>query len=125
MTQRDPVDRQRFIAPALVLPQDWNNELGVPSETRRSYALLMSFSANKRDALDVTMPVAHRMSHLRSCAVLVAEKYRVPRSIIIERVARIAGVDITQAASDADIERAAAALQRLNDHGVHESDSNQ
>ncbi|MCX5691816.1 MAG: hypothetical protein NTV94_18820 [Planctomycetota bacterium] len=85
----------------------------------------MSFSASKRDALDLTMPVAHRMSHLRSCAVLVAEKYRVPRSIIIERVARIASVDITQAASDAEIERAVAALQRLKELGLHESDSNQ
>lgn len=85
----------------------------------------MSFSANKRDALDVTLPVAHRMSHLRSCAVLVAEKHRVARSTIIERVAGIAGVDITQAASDTEIERAVAALQRLKDHGMHGSDSNQ
>lgn len=81
----------------------------------------MSFSANKRDALDVTLPVAHRMSHLRSCAVLVAEKYRVARSIVIERVAAKTGVDITQAASDAEIERAAAALTQLRVSGLHDS----
>ncbi len=46
----------------------------------------MSYSANIRDARDERLPLRHRISHLRSCANHIAEKYRVPRSVILERI---------------------------------------
>jgi hypothetical protein len=78
----------------------------------------MSFSAHKRDALDATMPFNHRMSHLRSCAMLMGQKYRVPRSAIIERVLQLCGVDITISANEAEVQRAVQALVQVKELGL-------
>lgn len=78
----------------------------------------MSFSAHKRDALDATEPVLHRMSHLRSCAMLMGQKYRVPRSEIIDRVRELSGVDIMQPATDEEIHRAVEALVNIKQAGL-------
>ena len=78
----------------------------------------MSFNAHKRDALDVTLPINHRMSHLRSCAVLLGDKYRVPRSSIIERVLHLCGVDITVSAKEPEIQRAMQALVIIKESGL-------
>jgi hypothetical protein len=78
----------------------------------------MSFSAHKRDALDASMPFNHRMSHLRSCAMLMGQKYRVPRSTVIERVRQLTGVDITVQGSEADLLRAMDALVRIKQTGM-------
>lgn len=78
----------------------------------------MSFSAHKRDALDPAMPLNHRMSHLRSCAMLMGQKYRVPRSAIIERVLNVCGVDISSPVADAEIRRAVEALVRIKASGL-------
>jgi hypothetical protein len=77
----------------------------------------MSFSAHKRDALDATMPLNHRMSHLRSCAMLMGQKYRVPRSAVIQRVRQLCGVDIMVLGAEPDIQRAMAALVRIKECG--------
>lgn len=78
----------------------------------------MSFSAHKRDALDATEPVLHRMSHLRSCAMLMGQKYRVPRSEIIDRVRELSGVDIMQPATDEEIHRAVEAMVNIKQVGL-------
>lgn len=46
----------------------------------------MSYSSNRSRVLDLTAPIAHRISHLRSCAVHMAQKYDVTRAIILEKV---------------------------------------
>jgi hypothetical protein len=46
----------------------------------------MSYSANMRDARDDRLPLRHRISHLRSCANHMAQKYRVPRSVVLELI---------------------------------------
>jgi hypothetical protein len=78
----------------------------------------MSFSAHKRDALDATRPFNHRMSHLRSCAMLMGQKYRLPRSTVIERVRQLTGIDITVQGSEADLRRAMNALVRIKEAGM-------
>ena len=85
----------------------------------------MSFSTHKRDALDATLPVSHRMSHLRSCAMLMGQKYRVPRNTIIERVLQLCGVDITGLADEEEIRRAMEALVTIKESGVGASGPDQ
>jgi len=78
----------------------------------------MSFSAHKRDALDATMALDHRLSHLRSCAMLMGQKYRVPRSAVIERVLQLCGVDISIPANEAEIQRAVGVLVQIKESGL-------
>lgn len=39
-----------------------------------------------RDARDDRLPLPHRISHLRSCANHMAQKYGVHRSVLLERI---------------------------------------
>jgi hypothetical protein len=55
----------------------------------------VSFSSNRRDALDEQLPLLNRASHARSCAMLVAHKLQVHRDIVIERVRELTNVDMT------------------------------
>ena len=82
----------------------------------------MSFNVHKRKALDAALPFNHRMSNLRSCAMLVSQKFRVPRSMIITRVAEQCGVDITLSANDAEIHLAVAILEQIKQSGLGDSD---
>jgi hypothetical protein len=78
----------------------------------------VSYSANRRDALDPALPIAHRMSHARSCAMLMGQKYWVPRSVILDLVRRTCGVDLTAPASDPEIAEAIGALDRIKAGGL-------
>ena len=78
----------------------------------------MSFSTHKRDALDPSRPMNHRMSHVRSCAMLMGQKYRVPRSAIIERVRHSCGIDVLRLGTDLDARRAVAALVHIKNFGL-------
>lgn len=78
----------------------------------------MSFSAHKRDALDESMLIAHRMSHLRSCAVLVSEKYNVPRSEVVNRIKSSCGVNIEEPQSNSDIQRVIEVLTLMKTSGL-------
>ena len=80
--------------------------------------LQMSYSNHKRQALDPGMPLPHRMSHARSCAVHVSQKYRVKRSVIIAQVHRISGVDLMVPQTNESVERAIAALDHIRNAGV-------
>jgi hypothetical protein len=78
----------------------------------------MSFSAHKRDALDSGIPLNHRVSHLRSCAMLMGQKYRVSRSTILDRVRELCGVDISAVGDEADVQRAVDVLARIKELGL-------
>jgi hypothetical protein len=78
----------------------------------------MSFSANRRDALDRGLPLSYRASHARSCAVLVAEKWRVKRSVVLKAVHQKCGVDLTVIGTDNGIETAIRVLEDLKLHGI-------
>ena len=82
----------------------------------------MSFSSHKRDALDGSLPFNHRMSHLRSCAMLMGQKYRVPRSKVIERVQQLTGVDITTPGTEAELQSAMNALVQIKQNGLDETE---
>ncbi len=63
------------------------------------------------------------MSHLRSCAMLMGQKYGVPRDVIIARVAALCGVDITRPGSKVEIQQAVRALVLIKEAGPTETTS--
>ena len=78
----------------------------------------MSYSSHVRRVMNPELPLATRVSHLRSCAMLVARKYGVPRSEILTRI----GIEPTYPAGDlpspVQIEHALAILQEVRRRGV-------
>ena len=78
----------------------------------------MSYSNHRRLALDPSVPVPHRLSHARSCAVHVSQKHHVRRSVIIAHVRQMSGVDLTALEHSDGIERAIAALDQLRTAGL-------
>lgn len=81
----------------------------------------MSFSAHRRNALDPTMPMPHRMSHARSCAVHMSQKYGVHRDAVIEAVRLACGVDLTAPGTEAGIVEAVRALDAIKANGLGEA----
>lgn len=78
----------------------------------------MSYSSNRRNALDTTQPFAHRTSRARSCAMLIAQKFRVHRDVVLERVQVVSGVDMHAMKTDADIASVIALLEELRFRGL-------
>ena len=78
----------------------------------------MSYSNHRRLALDNALPVPHRMSHARSCAVHVSQKHRVQRGAVLEYVRRVAGVDVSVPHDEGGIRRAIAVLDAIKSTGV-------
>jgi hypothetical protein len=70
----------------------------------------VSYSSHRRAALDAESPLAHRVSHVRSCARLVATKLRVPREDIAARVKATNGIDLSALTTGEAIEAAIAAI---------------
>ena len=81
----------------------------------------MSFSSNRRDALDSALPMSYRASHARSCAMLVAEKWRINRSLVIETVHQRCGVNLEAVGNENEIVTALNILEDLRLHGVTQS----
>jgi hypothetical protein len=79
---------------------------------------IVSYSSNRRNALDRDQPLAHRASRARSCAMLVAQKFKVHRDVVLERVRERSGVDMSSIARDADIAAAITVLEDLRHRGV-------
>lgn len=77
----------------------------------------MSYNVHKRLALDPTRPLAHRHSHARSLAVMVASRYRVPRQEVLDAVRRKTGLDVLTGVSGSDLPRAIAALDAIRARG--------
>jgi hypothetical protein len=68
--------------------------------------------------MDSTRPLAQRACHARSCAVVVAEKFRVHRSDVVRRVKDASGVDLMSPSTAADIEAAIVCLDALRLSGL-------
>lgn len=78
----------------------------------------MSYSTNRRDALDPGLPIAHRLSHARSCAMLLGQKYSIHRFVILDLIRRSCGVDLEAPAAEPDIIAAIGALDRIKAEGL-------
>jgi hypothetical protein len=78
----------------------------------------MSYSNHRRTALDQDRPIPHRMSHARSCAVHVSQKYRVPRDVVLEHVRHMTGIDLNVQQDEEGIQRAMAALDSMKATGI-------
>jgi hypothetical protein len=79
----------------------------------------MSYSANMRDARDDRLPLQHRVSHLRSCANHMAQKYGVPRSAILERIQIKPAYAPDELPSSEAVLRAAAMLDQIKGEGLY------
>ena len=80
----------------------------------------MSYSAHMRDTRDERLPLRHRISHLRSCANHMAQKYRVPRSVILERINIKPMYDTNELPSPEVVLQAAAVLDQIKREGLHD-----
>lgn len=80
----------------------------------------MSYSSNRRDARDPARPLNHRVSHARSCAMLIAQKFNVHRDAVLERVRKRCGVDLNRVASEDELNRAIDLLEEIRFRGVVE-----
>lgn len=78
----------------------------------------MLFSAHRRDALNQSLAMNYRASHARSCALHVAQKYKVKRSVVIALVRQKCGVDLMAVTNDEDIAPAMDALAYLKLRGL-------
>ncbi|MGJ8678526.1 MAG: hypothetical protein ACSHX0_13510 [Akkermansiaceae bacterium] len=54
----------------------------------------MSFNTHARDAVDLSAPINHRCSHLRSCALKLAQLQNVARSAVIDMISESTGINI-------------------------------
>lgn len=78
----------------------------------------MSFSSHRRDALDTSLPLPHRQSHARSCAMLMGQKCLVHRSVILDLVQQVCGTDLNRPATEAELVEAMLVLQRIKTAGL-------
>jgi hypothetical protein len=83
----------------------------------------MSYSANMRDVRDTRLPLRYRVSHLRSCANHMAEKYRVARSVILEGIQIKATYGGDELPSEEAILRAALLLDQIKRQGFAEPEN--
>lgn len=77
---------------------------------------LMSYSSNRKKALDGSLPIEHRLSHLRSCALHMANKYEVDRSLILAKISIEGKYEQLPAAEV--IESAVARLDQIKNFGL-------
>lgn len=78
----------------------------------------MSYSAHRRQSLDSSIPLEHRLSHVRSCAVHMAQKYGVRRSVILERIGIKDGYEGGIYPTPADVEAAIGKLDEIKKNGI-------
>lgn len=64
------------------------------------------------------MPLNHRASHARSCAMLVGQKWRVARSAVIDEIERQSGVNLLEITNDDQIQIAMKILEKLRENGL-------
>jgi hypothetical protein len=62
---------------------------------------------------DATLPLEHRASHARSCALHVANKLAVKRGAVLEHVKQRTGVDLDMPCSDETLAVAFASIEAL------------
>lgn len=82
----------------------------------------MSFNSHRRKLLDESKPLEHRASHMRSCALHVANKLGLEREVVMQLVARETGVSLYNPKSAAELMIAYEALEKMRAQAAH-SDS--
>jgi hypothetical protein len=73
----------------------------------------MSFGSDRKAVMDEARPLAQRASHARSCALHVAQKLGVSRSVVLGKSALRAGVDLDHPADAEAILKAFAFIDEL------------
>lgn len=76
----------------------------------------MSYNVHKRQALDTSRPILHRMSHARSCTVITATRHGVRREEVIQRLLEKTGLDLMSPMSDEQLARAMEYLEYLREN---------
>ena len=78
----------------------------------------MSFNSSRRKSLDEALPLQMRASHVRSCALLVAEKFGLNRDAVIKDVAARTGIDLHDLEDGESILVAIECLEQLRQGGA-------
>jgi hypothetical protein len=78
----------------------------------------MSYSSHRKAVRNPSLPFPHRASHLRPCALLVANKLAVSRDAVIDAVKSATGIDLHAPEDVGALERALAALEDMRMHQV-------
>jgi hypothetical protein len=78
----------------------------------------MSYSAHRRQSLDSSMPIPRRISHVRSCAVHMAQKYGVTRSVVLEEIGIKNGYEEAAFPTSSEIETAIKKLDEIKKNGL-------
>ena len=78
----------------------------------------VSFNSSRRKAANGELSLMQRASAARSCALLVAQKFRIPRSTVLALVQQKCGVDLNQSATGEEIMTALKILERLKREGL-------
>lgn len=68
--------------------------------------------------MDPTLVLSQRASHAQSCAMLVAQNWKVQRSNILDAIRRQCGVDLAAVKTQEDIEKAIPIIELLRLHGL-------
>lgn len=88
--------------------------LGVRSKAKTAFSVeTMSYSVHRRLVADTTLPLEQRARHARSCALHVANKLAVKRSVVLEYVKQQTGVDLVMPGADEALVVALASLEAL------------
>lgn len=72
----------------------------------------MSYNAHQKLILDSTLPMTHRFSHLRSCAVILSNLLGQKRSEVVTSIQTQTGINIEQLGNE---EQLLKALDNLNE----------
>jgi hypothetical protein len=75
---------------------------------------MSSFQYHYRIALDPERPFNHRMSHARSCALVLSRRWGVGRSEVLEHVRAASGVNLFLPATEEQLGKALQVLEALS-----------
>lgn len=73
----------------------------------------MSYISDRPKVLDPALPFLIRISHARSCAQIVAQKYGAKRSFVLELVRIMSAVDLTDTQCESDLAHPLDVLDQL------------
>ncbi|MEL6797426.1 MAG: hypothetical protein AAFO89_11470 [Planctomycetota bacterium] len=76
----------------------------------------MSYNVHKRQALDTSRPIEHRMSHARSLTVITSQRHEVHRDVVLDRVHELTGLSLREPLSDEDLRTAIRCLDTLREN---------
>ncbi|MGC4002905.1 MAG: hypothetical protein QM811_07135 [Pirellulales bacterium] len=71
--------------------------------------------------MDTGLPLQHRFSHARSCAVHLSWKFRVSRETILDTVRRHCGIALDRVTSEGDLLQAMTLILHIKANGLESS----